>query len=33
MISRLDLRGSTVDPRDVLPRALFDVAAAVESAR
>lgn len=33
MISRLDLRGSTVDPRDVLPRALLDVEAAVESVR
>ena len=33
MISRLDLRGSTVDPRDVLPRAALDVEAAVEAVR
>ena len=33
MLARLDLRGSTDDPRDVLPRAGLDVAAAVEAVR
>ncbi|MEU1288235.1 histidinol dehydrogenase [Kitasatospora sp. NPDC005856] len=33
MISRIDLRGSLDDPRDLLPRAEFDVAAALEKVR
>ncbi|GAA2832963.1 histidinol dehydrogenase [Kitasatospora sp. CM 4170] len=33
MISRIDLRGSLDDPRDLLPRADFDVAAALEKVR
>ncbi|MCX4749655.1 histidinol dehydrogenase [Kitasatospora sp. NBC_01287] len=33
MISRIDLRGSTSDPRDLLPRAEFDVEAALEKVR
>ncbi|MFI5527973.1 histidinol dehydrogenase [Kitasatospora sp. NPDC051853] len=33
MISRIDLRGSTADPRTVLPRAEFDVEAALEKVR
>ncbi|WP_055587096.1 histidinol dehydrogenase [Peterkaempfera griseoplana] len=33
MISRIDLRGSTSDPRDLLPRAEFDVEAALETVR
>ncbi|WP_280665824.1 MULTISPECIES: histidinol dehydrogenase [unclassified Kitasatospora] len=33
MISRIDLRGSTDDPRDLLPRAEFDVEAALEKVR
>ncbi|MGW4648594.1 histidinol dehydrogenase [Kitasatospora sp. NPDC004289] len=33
MISRIDLRGSSVDPRSVLPRAEFDVEAALEKVR
>ncbi|MFD0573043.1 histidinol dehydrogenase [Kitasatospora gansuensis] len=33
MISRIDLRGSTSDLRDVLPRAEFDVEAALEKVR
>ncbi|MDR3033405.1 MAG: histidinol dehydrogenase, partial [Kitasatospora sp.] len=33
MISRIDLRGSSTDPRDVLPRAEFDVEAALEKVR
>ncbi|MFC8449694.1 histidinol dehydrogenase [Kitasatospora sp. NPDC057223] len=33
MISRIDLRGSLDDPRDLLPRAEFDVEAALETVR
>lgn len=33
VISRIDLRGSLDDPRDLLPRAEFDVAAALEKVR
>ncbi|GLU45940.1 histidinol dehydrogenase [Nocardiopsis ansamitocini] len=33
MISRIDLRGNPADPRDTLPRAELDVAAAVETVR
>ncbi|MBC3841964.1 histidinol dehydrogenase [Streptacidiphilus sp. 4-A2] len=33
MISRIDLRGSTADPRGVLPRAELDVEAALEKVR
>ncbi len=33
MISRIDLRGSETDPRDVLPRAALDVEAALEAVR
>ncbi|MDQ0307759.1 histidinol dehydrogenase [Kitasatospora herbaricolor] len=33
MISRIDLRGSLEDPRDLLPRAEFDVEAALEKVR
>ncbi|MEV6207748.1 histidinol dehydrogenase [Kitasatospora sp. NPDC051914] len=33
MISRIDLRGSVSDPRDLLPRAEFDVEAALEKVR
>ncbi len=33
VISRIDLRGSTGDPRDLLPRAEFDVEAALEKVR
>ncbi|MFI6446980.1 histidinol dehydrogenase [Kitasatospora sp. NPDC050543] len=33
MISRIDLRGSLGDPRDLLPRAEFDVEAALEKVR
>ncbi|MGF1426226.1 histidinol dehydrogenase [Kitasatospora sp. LaBMicrA B282] len=33
MISRIDLRGSISDPRDLLPRAEFDVEAALEKVR
>ncbi|MDH6132593.1 histidinol dehydrogenase [Kitasatospora sp. MAA4] len=33
MISRIDLRGSIGDPRDLLPRAEFDVEAALEKVR
>ncbi|KWX04444.1 histidinol dehydrogenase [Carbonactinospora thermoautotrophica] len=33
MISRIDLRGSTQDPREALPRAELDVEAAVEKVR
>jgi len=33
VLNRIDLRGSTADPSDVLPRAAFDVAAAVERVR
>ena len=33
VISRIDLRGSTEDPRDLLPRAEFDVEAALETVR
>ena len=33
VISRIDLRGSTEDPRDLLPRAEFDVEAALERVR
>ncbi|MDH6109972.1 histidinol dehydrogenase [Kitasatospora sp. MAP12-15] len=33
VISRIDLRGSTDDPRDLLPRAEFDVEAALEKVR
>lgn len=33
VISRIDLRGSTNDPRDLLPRAEFDVEAALETVR
>lgn len=33
VISRIDLRGSTSDPRDLLPRAEFDVEAALETVR
>ncbi|ROR44920.1 histidinol dehydrogenase [Kitasatospora cineracea] len=33
VISRIDLRGSSTDPRDVLPRAEFDVEAALEKVR
>ncbi|GAA2148274.1 histidinol dehydrogenase [Kitasatospora kazusensis] len=33
VISRIDLRGSLADPRDVLPRAEFDVEAALEKVR
>ncbi|MFE0460390.1 histidinol dehydrogenase [Kitasatospora sp. NPDC058965] len=33
MISRIDLRGSTSDPRDLLPRAEFDVEDALEKVR
>ena len=33
MISRIDLRGSTDDPRSVLPRAEYDVEAALERVR
>ncbi|KRV50159.1 histidinol dehydrogenase [Wenjunlia vitaminophila] len=33
MISRIDLRGSTQDPRDLLPRAELDVEAALERVR
>ncbi len=33
MLTRIDLRGSTQDPRDLLPRAQLDVSAAVEKIR
>ncbi len=33
MLKRIDLRGSTRDPRDLLPRAQLDVSAAVEKIR
>lgn len=33
MIRRIDLRGSLVDPREVLPRAALDVAGAVDAVR
>ena len=33
MLARLDLRGSTADPRAVLPRAALDVAGAVDAVR
>ncbi|GIL26046.1 histidinol dehydrogenase [Actinocatenispora comari] len=33
MLTRVDLRGTTTDPRDVLPRAQLDVAAAIEQIR
>ena len=33
MLTRVDLRGATTDPRDVLPRAQLDVAAAIEQIR
>ncbi len=33
MLTRIDLRGSTRDPRDLLPRAQLDVSAAVEKIR
>ncbi|MGA8112860.1 MAG: histidinol dehydrogenase [Actinocatenispora sp.] len=33
MLNRTDLRGSATDPRDVLPRAELDVAAAIEKIR
>ncbi|GAA4218866.1 histidinol dehydrogenase [Actinocatenispora rupis] len=33
MLNRIDLRGSLTDPRDVLPRAELDVAAAIEQIR
>ena len=33
MLSRIDLRGSDADPRTVLPRAAFDVDAALETVR
>ena len=33
VLSRLDLRGSAADPRDLLPRASLDVEAAVEAVR
>lgn len=33
VISRIDLRGATGDPRDLLPRAEFDVEAALEKVR
>jgi histidinol dehydrogenase len=32
-LTRIDLRGSTEDPRRLLPRAAFDVAAAIETVR
>ena len=32
-MTRIDLRGSTEDPRRLLPRAAFDVAAAIETVR
>ena len=33
MLTRVDLRGTSTDPRDVLPRAQLDVAAAIEQIR
>jgi histidinol dehydrogenase len=33
VLNRIDLRGSTADPRSLLPRAALDVAAAMESVR
>jgi histidinol dehydrogenase len=33
VLNRIDLRGATTDPRDVLPRAELDVAAAIEQIR
>ncbi len=33
MLKRIDLRGSTRDPRDLLPRAQLDVSVAVERIR
>jgi histidinol dehydrogenase len=33
VLTRIDLRGSTEDPRRLLPRAAFDVAAAIETVR
>ncbi len=33
VLNRVDLRGSTTDPRDLLPRAELDVAAAIEQIR
>jgi histidinol dehydrogenase len=33
VLNRIDLRGSTTDPRDVLPRAELDVATAIEQIR
>ena len=33
MLTRIDLRGSAEDPRRLLPRAAFDVAAAIEAVR
>jgi histidinol dehydrogenase len=33
VLTRVDLRGTTTDPRDVLPRAQLDVAAAIEQIR
>jgi histidinol dehydrogenase len=33
VLTRIDLRGSTTDPRHLLPRAAFDVAAAIDAVR